>query len=52
VAPDQTSSRWTLIDYADVVVHLFDDDARSFYNLEGLWGDAETINWTPATATV
>jgi ribosome-associated protein len=32
---------WILLDYVDVVVHIFLNDARRFYNLEGLWGDAE-----------
>jgi len=38
-------SRWTLIDLGDVVVHLFEKDARSFYDLELLWGDADQIDW-------
>jgi len=32
--------RWILIDYVDVVVHIFLEDVREFYNLERLWGDA------------
>ena len=32
--------RWVLIDYIDFVVHVFHPMARSFYQLEGLWGDA------------
>ena len=32
--------RWILIDYVDVVVHIFTHDARDFYQLERLWGDA------------
>ncbi len=32
--------RWVLIDYIDFVVHVFHPEARSFYQLEGLWGDA------------
>ncbi|MFT3840462.1 MAG: ribosome silencing factor [Myxococcaceae bacterium] len=31
---------WVLLDYGDVVVHLFQQDARVFYDLEGLWADA------------
>ena len=34
------SGRWILIDYGDVVAHVFNRDARGFYDLEGLWADA------------
>jgi len=33
-------SRWVLMDYLDVVVHIFTPDARDFYRLEQLWGEA------------
>ncbi|AFK01777.1 iojap-like protein [Emticicia oligotrophica DSM 17448] len=33
---------WILLDYVDVVVHVFRKDRRKFYDLESLWGDAET----------
>ncbi len=32
---------WILLDYVDVVVHVFKKDRRTFYDLEQLWGDAE-----------
>ena len=34
------AGRWVLIDYIDFVIHVFHPDARSFYQLERLWGDA------------
>ncbi len=42
------SDRWILIDYGAVVVHIMSRDARSFYDLEGLWADAEPLEITPA----
>ena len=33
------NAEWILLDYADIVVHLFQENTRQFYNLEGLWAD-------------
>ena len=35
---------WILLDYGDIMVHVFQEEAREFYNLEGLWADAEITN--------
>ena len=39
------TGRWTLLDYGDVVVHLFSPEGREFYNLEDVWGDAPRLDW-------
>ena len=36
---------WVLMDYGDVVIHLFDEEARKTYDLEMLWGDAPRVRW-------
>ena len=36
------NAEWVLIDYVDVVVHVFQKHIREFYDIEGLWGDAKT----------
>lgn len=33
--------RWAVVDYADVIVHIFNDEMRDFYNLERLWEDGK-----------
>ena len=37
--------RWVVVDFVDVIVHLFDGEFRNFYDLELLWGDAPKIEW-------
>ena len=37
--------RWVLIDYGDFVVHVFSSEARTYYSLEDIWGDAVRIDW-------
>ena len=39
---------WVLIDYGDFVVHVFAPEARVYYSLEELWGDASRIDWSAA----
>jgi ribosome-associated protein len=44
-------SQWILIDYFDVIVHIFSHEAREFYGLERLWGDAPQLSVNYDTAT-
>lgn len=37
-------ARWVLVDYSDVIVHVFHHETRQFYNLERLWGDAPRVS--------
>ncbi len=39
----QESARWILVDLGDVIVHLFREEAREFFGLERLWGEAEAL---------
>jgi ribosome-associated protein len=36
--------RWVVMDYGSIVIHLFDDETRSFYNLENLWADGKPVD--------
>lgn len=45
-----SSSTWLLLDFVDVVVHLFDPAKRHYYDLELLWGDAPRLDWREAAA--
>lgn len=47
-AVEGPSARWVLMDYGGVVAHLMSPDARSFYDLEGLWADAPRVPVVPS----
>jgi ribosome-associated protein len=36
---------WIIVDFVDVVVHLFDAERRSYYDLDSLWGDRPKVDW-------
>jgi len=42
--------RWVLLDYVDVVIHVFQEEVRDFYGLDRLWGDAALVDLKPVEA--
>jgi ribosome-associated protein len=44
------ASQWMVLDFLQVVVHIFHRDKRAFYSLEDLWGDAPRMHWQVASA--
>ena len=41
---------WIVLDYGTVVIHIFDEEARAYYDLEGLWAGAKPVEWSGASA--
>ncbi|CAN5185554.1 hypothetical protein BH09SUM1_BH09SUM1_13850 [soil metagenome] len=44
------TSNWVVLDYGDVVIHIMSQEARTFYRLGQLWGDAKPVEWTAPQA--
>ncbi len=44
------ASKWVVQDFGDVVVHVFDPETRTYYDLEELWADAPRIDWAAGVA--
>ena len=42
---------WIILDYVDVVIHVFREEERSFYDLERLWQDAPSVDWHGKVST-
>jgi ribosome-associated protein len=42
---------WVLLDYGDIVVHIFLHETREYYGLERLWADAATVPWADSATT-
>lgn len=47
----RSEGEWVLVDYGDIIVHIFQGAAREFYSLERLWGDAGRIKWEEPAVT-
>lgn len=41
----KATTRWVVLDYFDVMVHILHEEMRELYALEGLWGDAKEVSW-------
>ena len=37
---------WVLMDYGDIIIHIFNEESRAFYNLERTWRDATILSWS------
>ena len=44
------ASQWIVLDYLQVIVHVFRQEKREFYSLEDLWSDAQRVDWESAKA--
>ncbi|MEY2547845.1 MAG: ribosome-associated protein [Verrucomicrobiota bacterium] len=44
------ASQWIVLDYMQVIVHVFRGEKREFYSLEDLWGDAPRVAWETTSA--
>lgn len=42
----KAASRWVVVDFVDVMVHVLDEEFREHYALESLWGDAKEVVWS------
>jgi ribosome-associated protein len=45
----EETGRWIVADFVTVIVHLFDEASREYYDLESLWSDAKRVDWAAVT---
>ena len=41
-------AKWILMDYGNIIIHIFDNESREYFNLERLWGDAPAVRFSSA----
>lgn len=46
-----SEGEWVLLDFGDIIVHLFQEAPREYYSMERLWGDAPRIKWEEPAVT-
>ena len=46
----RSEAEWVLLDYGEIMVHVFQRSSREYYDLERLWRDAPVIDWSPAVS--
>jgi ribosome-associated protein len=46
----KNEGEWVLLDFGDIIVHVFQAQAREFYGLERLWADSHHVDWTEPVA--
>jgi ribosome-associated protein len=42
---EDNNANWILMDYSNIILHIFQEETRTFYNLEELWGDAKKTSY-------
>lgn len=47
----RSEGEWILLDFGDIIVHLFQEKQREYYGLERLWADATKLDWTEPVST-
>ena len=45
LASEDPDGRWSLYDYSSVVLHMFDDEGRQYYDLDAMWADVPQVDW-------
>ncbi len=47
----RSEGEWVLLDFGDIIIHVFQESSRDFYGLERLWADAPKVEWSEPAVT-